>query len=1002
MPASVIVHHDPEGINKRIIHSVDGNLLDWLISEYGEHGFNTPTVIFNGDVVEENAINLDNYNDINLELNDHDIINIVHRPQGIEVLYAVIIAVVAAVVLTPDISPPPAPENPNFAKTNESPNNRLTGQTNIARPLARIPDIYGRMRVYPDLGAKTVTEYIQHVKFVTEYLVVGRGEFQIDNIKSGETLLSEISGSTFTTYAPNSIIPELLDVTDSNEVNGQEVTAPNDATNFDTNASNVIFTASSKKISGFQGGLAAFESLSEGDEFVVAGTTNNNGTYTFVSFAKSGGVNEPPDYIDFYSYSITVEESLTDETVNSSVSFSALGSPGSDLIGAFIVPGDTEEVWFDIVAPRGLANRQSGSTTTVTVQLDLILDEIDSQGNIINTETTTVYISDNTLDARFYTFKITPSNAGSRYQASVQRISNTVNDSSYYDQTKWARLGGAGKITSYNQGNITTILLTTQATDQATQSQERKFNAVVTRKLRTYTTSGGAIIPALSGTTRFADALLEHSTNSFIGNKPTTSIDLDGLYAIQEQLDNVSLYGSILGRFSYSFSSEKSSVKDEIITIANACRVFIKKIGDRLEFARDEERINRVTLFNNRNKKPKSEKKSIRLQKPNDFDGVELQWVWEDTGESFTVKLPDNGETNPKKIEAAGIRNFKQAWNRAKIEFNKLKLNRESIVFESTSEGLYAVTGDRVANADGTDIKAQSGEIKAINGLAVSTYTPIDFKGSANGTVILRDESGLVDSEITVTQIPGDEYGFILGSTPSITVRVRGELNYQVGTLYTFALTNETKIKDYVIQKNSPKNNGYVRLELTNYNPLVYAPDAEIPPDHETTLISVSADAVASGNIIESHTIKLAAVASETLAWSAAPTGTYSATNVAEFARMTFSANIDGTWSISGYGSSPDSGAGDYRPKVIGDDPDNYEIKITQSKTAGSGTVASVGGTVFGSFVAHTGTEGIRVIDSVSGITTVDITVEIREIATPANTTGVASFTFSVDGVPPI
>lgn len=1008
MSANIIVYNDPEGINKRIIHCVDDgeNLLTWLINEYGENGFDVPTKLFLGDVRKENEIDQDSFEAINRKLKKDDIINIVHRPQGTELIVAIIVAIVASVILTPNISPPPQVENPNFPKTNESPNNRLTGQTNLARPLGRIPDIYGRMRVYPDLGSKTVTEFINHIKFITEYLIIGRGFYDFENIKSGETLLSEISGSTSTIFNPGDLIPELLDSTSSNEVNGQEVKASNDESLFSTNANEVSFSASESTFStsGIEGssGLSAFQGLEIGSEFVIAGTLNNNGTFTYKSYEEILVGASPPTFEGFTTYIIEVEEAITDEFVSSTVIFNT-DSGSTDIIGPFIVPGATEEVWFDITASRGLADRRSGNSLNIAINFNLILDLIDSSGNIINTEKTKVSIVDNTLDQRFYTFKVTPASPGSRYQASVQRTSDTVNDSSYYDTTKWTNLSGVERLIDFDQGNVTSIVLTTQATDQATQSQERKFNAIVTRKLRTYTTAGGSIIPTLSATTKFADALLEHMTNTFIGNKSISEIDLDELYTIQEALDIDPVYGPVLGRFSYSFSSEKSSVKDELLTISNACRVFIKKNGNRLEFSRDEIQSTRTTLFNTRNKKPRSEQKSIRQQKPNDHDGIEIQWVHEDTGEAFTEFFNTGISINPKKIEAAGIRNFKQAWNRGKIEFLKLKLQRESVKFDSTKEGLLVQVGDRIANADGTDVKAQSGEIKSISTLTVETNTFIDFNGNPNASVILRSESGDVSSEISVTPRLDDINGFILSGLPAFTIRIRGDLDYQVGTLYTFALTGEQKIRDYILQKRTPKKGSYVTLEFLNYNPDIYGPDTETPPTHETTLLKIELDPVPSGNIIEDLTVALGAASVETLAWNAAPSGTYEAESSIPFSQEIFTVDISGNWIITGTGNiKSDSDSGDYRQKVVGDDPDNYEIKITRVVNSGSGAVIELGGASFGSFVPLNGGEGIQAAQFDGGVTNVSVTIEIREIATPANTTGVASFIFDVTSADPI
>ena len=102
MSVNVIIHHDPEGINNRDCIALQKNslLLDFLIDEYGENGFSVPTAIFKGDMIPENLINQESYEELNMLLEDGDIINILHRPQGIPELIYAVIAIIAAVVLT--------------------------------------------------------------------------------------------------------------------------------------------------------------------------------------------------------------------------------------------------------------------------------------------------------------------------------------------------------------------------------------------------------------------------------------------------------------------------------------------------------------------------------------------------------------------------------------------------------------------------------------------------------------------------------------------------------------------------------------------------------------------------------------------------------------------------------------------------------------------------------------------------------------------------------------
>lgn len=148
-----------------------------------------------------------------------------------------------------------------------------------------------------------------------------------------------------------------------------------------------------------------------------------------------------------------------------------------------------------------------------------------------------------------------------------------------------------------------------------------------------------------------------------------------------------------------------------------------------------------------------------------------------------------------------------------------------------------------------------------------------------------------------------------------------------------------------------------------------------------------------------------AAVAAETLAWDAsAPTGTYTATTTEPggTALARFSITTTGTFNFTLIGL--DAGGtgtpltGTFRPGVTGVDLTSYEVSVTMGPVAGSGIRNGNGSMsdITGTFqpLSATGTVSINLIGSGSG--TVSVSVEIREIATPANTTGVAAFTLGV------
>ncbi|MHC3051070.1 host specificity factor TipJ family phage tail protein, partial [Acinetobacter nosocomialis] len=67
-----------------------------------------------------------------------------------------------------------------------SSNNELSQRSNQARLNARIPDIFGRVRSYPDLIAQTYTIYKDGIEIEECLMCIGRGYFQILDMRDGD------------------------------------------------------------------------------------------------------------------------------------------------------------------------------------------------------------------------------------------------------------------------------------------------------------------------------------------------------------------------------------------------------------------------------------------------------------------------------------------------------------------------------------------------------------------------------------------------------------------------------------------------------------------------------------------------------------------------------------------------------------------------------------------------------------------------------------------------
>jgi len=142
-----------------------------------------------------------------------------------------------------------------------------------------------------------------------------------------------------------------------------------------------------------------------------------------------------------------------------------------------------------------------------------------------------------------------------------------------------------------------------------------------------------------------------------------------------------------------------------------------------------------------------------------------------------------------------------------------------------------------------------------------------------------------------------------------------------------------------------------------------------------------------------------AAVSAGTAAWNPEPTGNYDVTTTELSGTLRIRLFTSGTWSIDGSpGLSGSPLNGEYRDNAPEVDTTNFEYNIT-FLDAGDGTSAPdpVATDINGNWTPLDATVGIRfnvLSPGQSGQTS--ITVQVREIAIPANATTVASFTFSI------
>lgn len=155
----------------------------------------------------------------------------------ITIIYLVVMAITAAFsIYTYMTMPKPQVSAPQSA------NNDLASRQNQARLGGRVPEIFGTLRAVPDLIAPPFTYYDSQDREIEECLMVlGRGYYQIHDVREDTTNVLDIPNSAVSVYDPGTDItgtpifkigesftsPPLM-TTKSKSINGQPLDMPND------------------------------------------------------------------------------------------------------------------------------------------------------------------------------------------------------------------------------------------------------------------------------------------------------------------------------------------------------------------------------------------------------------------------------------------------------------------------------------------------------------------------------------------------------------------------------------------------------------------------------------------------------------------------------------------------------------------------------------------------------------------------------------------------------
>jgi hypothetical protein len=445
------------------------------------------------------------------------VLYIIDYPAGIELIIIAVVAVAAVAAAVFLLAPQPPAVN-NRVNEATSPNNSLSERLNTQRIGGRIGDIFGRVRSTPDLLTVPYKIFLSDNSTEVElsYMCIGRGHYDIELIRDGDTLVSEIDGSTVEIYKPftspnntatpqlrigNEITDALVSVEQVSAVNGQTLIPPGgDGYTFATSGTTqararanwtnrsiqyvaggavIDFTNYWKAgdlltITDFRYNVGPGDRIELDGEYVATTVTS-----TEVIFTNPESINAEWSEIDLLVGDVTGNEAFT-------------LSKAEELIGPFTIDmPDLTQVYCNFVALGGLYTDDGTTQTQKTVTIRVTLTPVDQDGDPTGPDETfdAVIVGSSTKkDQIGYTLKCNPTFTG-RCKVSAYRITqghkqaNPSFTGNIVEEVKWRECYGVAELTQSDFGNVTTVYSRTYGTTGALAVKERKLNMFVTRKL---------------------------------------------------------------------------------------------------------------------------------------------------------------------------------------------------------------------------------------------------------------------------------------------------------------------------------------------------------------------------------------------------------------------------------------------------------------------------------------------------------------------------------------
>lgn len=756
--------------------------------------------------------------------------------------------------ITKLLSPQPSTSSNLSNSQGQSANNSLTDRNNKSRPYERAYDICGTVQSIPN-DLMTVYKTYNSSGNIIEYgyYCIGRGPLDTpaSGITDGDTKMSEITGSSAAVYPPfvtpnngspsvlvgDAITEKLYITVTSNEIDGATLKAQNDL------ASNVGDSSTASYNSALQRGTITDNTGdSEFNQYLKVGDmaklTNIvcdlpgdgteailNGTYPVVSISATDIVlnvsSNPSEWAEMGATTYAIQ-AADDATVGPVSTYDA---SLTDWVTMDRIK--QERLVVNIGAEQGMykddGNRKRSTSVTCEAQYQLLDDNGVAYGPIYTAQGTVTGRSADDTGVTIFANLPTPSACRVR----CRRVTNKDFDfnGQVVDEVKYNNLYGQVRDTTPDYGNLTTVHTARRQTARATSIKSPQLKMLVTERLYKYL-GNGVFDTSLSNNTQAVQSLIRLLRDPIVGNLNLTAANMDRLLATQNEIETY-FQNPLAGQFCYTFDSYDTTTQDIISAIADAVFCYSYREGSSVLFDFDRPRQGPEMVFTHRSKIPDSEKWTRNFNDRSTYDSLKFGYIDPATNVKETISIPPEGGVKTETYDSKGIRNYQQAFWAAWRRYQRNTLNRVSVDFSSTEEGVFVRPGRAISVVKGSRVSPYDGYVVSVNPantLELTLSQNVEFTPGDEHFIILKKRDGSVQSVEVVAG--SSDRKVIMLSAPQETIYTG---NNAQKTEFSFGSEERHKAQMMVVTTVSPSGDRTAKISGYNYTQEYYAKDG-VPP----------------------------------------------------------------------------------------------------------------------------------------------------------------------------